>query len=420
MNLTLTYAFVVAVLASTAMRLWLDARQVKHVASHRDVVPHAFADTIALDAHHKAADYTIAKVKLHTLSTIVGAAVLIGWTLLGGLNALNEVVRDAVQPAWGNLVYQLALLAAVTVIGSLIDLPEQLYTTFRLEQRFGFNRTTFALWLTDALKGAVVGTLIGLPLAALILTLMRETGALWWFYAWGAMMAFQVVMLVLYPTVIAPWFNHFTPMTDATLRERVQALMARCGFRAKGLYVMDGSRRSAHGNAYFTGLGASKRVVFFDTLLQRLTHGEVEAVLAHELGHFHHKHVVRRVAMMAAIMFAAFALLGWLSTQPWFYAGLGVVPNAMAPNDALALMLFMFVVPPFMFFIAPVFSWMSRRDEFQADAYARRQASGQALSSALLKLYEDNAGTLTPDPLYVAFYASHPPASQRLAALGAA
>ncbi len=420
MNLTLTYAFVAAVLASTAMRLWLDARQIKHVASHRDVVPHAFADTIALDAHHKAADYTIAKVKLHTLSTIVGAAVLIGWTLLGGLNALNEVVRDAVQPAWGNLVYQLALLAALTVIGSLIDLPEQLYTTFRLEQRFGFNRTTFALWLTDALKGAVVGALIGLPLAALILTLMRETGSLWWLYAWGAMMAFQVVMLVLYPTVIAPWFNQFTPMTDATLRERVQALMARCGFRAKGLYVMDGSRRSAHGNAYFTGLGASKRVVFFDTLLQRLTHGEVEAVLAHELGHFHHKHVVRRVAMMAAIMFAAFALLGWLSTQPWFYAGLGVVPNVMAPNDALALMLFMFVVPPFMFFIAPVFSWMSRRDEFQADAYARRQASGPALSSALLKLYEDNAGTLTPDPLYVAFYASHPPASQRLAALGAA
>ncbi len=419
MNITLTHAFIVALLASTAVRLWLDARQRRHVIAHRPAVPAAFADRIALDAHHKAADYTLAKLKLHTLSTLIGAVVLIGWTLLGGLNALNITIRDAIQPDWGDLAYQLALLAAVTAIGSLIDLPEQLYSTFRLEQRFGFNRTTWALWLGDALKGVVVGVLIGAPLAALILVLMQSTGTFWWIYAWGALMAFQVVMLVLYPTVIAPWFNRFSPMTDTTLRDRVQALMARCGFRAKGLYVMDGSRRSAHGNAYFTGLGASKRVVFFDTLLERLTHAEVEAVLAHELGHFHHKHIVRRVTMMSVLMFAAFALLGWLSTQPWFYQALGVAPNVNAPNDALALTLFMFALPPFMFFIAPLFSWLSRRDEFQADAYARRQANGRDLSSALLKLYEDNAGTLTPDPVYVAFYASHPPASQRLAALGA-
>ncbi len=419
MPFSLTQAFVVALLASSAVRLWLDWRQATHVTSHRASVPKAFGGVISLEAHHKAADYTLAKIKLHTLSTLAGAAVLVGWTLLGGLDALNQAVLGAVQPRAGDLAYQLMLLAAVSVISGLIDLPESLYTTFKLEQRFGFNRTSFRLWLMDAVKGAVVGAAIGLPLAALVLFLMQQAGALWWLWAWGAMMLFQVAIMVIYPAFIAPWFNQFKPMTDSTLQARVQALMARCGFQAKGLYVMDGSRRSAHGNAYFTGMGASKRVVFFDTLLERLSHDEVEAVLAHELGHFHHKHIVRRVLMLAVMMFLAFALLGWLASKTWFYTQLGVEPNTTAPNDALALTLFMFVVPAFMFFITPIFSWLSRRDEFQADAYARQQSSGPNLSSALLKLYEDNAGTLTPDPMYVAFYASHPPASQRLAALSA-
>ncbi len=420
MDATLTYLFAAAVLLSTALRLWLDARQIKHVAAHRSAVPKAFAKAIALDAHQKAASYTIAKAQLHSVSTVVGAVVLVAWTLLGGLDALNHVVRDAIQPRWGDMAYQLALLGAVVGIGSLIDLPESLYRTFVLEERFGFNRSNWRLWLADGVKGMVVGVIIGLPLAALVLWLMRSTGAWWWLWVWAALVAFQALLMVVYPTLIAPWFNKFAPLPDAALKDRVQALMTRCGFKAKGLFVMDGSRRSAHGNAYFTGLGASKRVVFFDTLLQRLTHPEVEAVLAHELGHFHHKHVTRRLVMLTVMSFIAFALLGWLASKPWFYGGLGVAQNAAAPNDALALMLFMFALPPFVFFVAPLFSRLSRRDEFQADRYASEQASASDLSNALLKLYEDNAGTLTPDPLYVAFYASHPPASQRLAALQAA
>ncbi len=319
---------------------------------------------------------------------------------------------------WGPMAYQIALLAAFFLIGSLIDLPASLYKTFKLEQRFGFNRMSFGLWLGDAVKGAIVGALIGLPMAWLVLVLMREAGSLWWLWAWAAWIVFQAVLLLLYPTLIAPMFNKFSPLADETLNQRVQGLMARCGFKAKGLFVMDGSRRSAHGNAYFTGLGAAKRVVFFDTLLSRLTHDEVEAVLAHELGHFHHKHVIRRTVLMTVLAFLAFALLGWVSGQPWFYEALGVTPNGDAPNDALALLLFMLALPSFVFFIAPLISRQMRKDEYQADAYASQQASASDLKSALLKLYEDNAGTLTPDPVYTAFYASHPPASQRLAALG--
>jgi len=346
--------------------------------------------------------------------------VLLGWTLLGGLNALNQGLM-----AWldGGMVQQLALLAAFALISGVIDLPLTLYQTFAIEQRFGFNKMTVRLWVSDLLKSALMGLVIGLPIAALILWLMGSAGRFWWLWAWGSWMAFNLLLLLIYPTFIAPLFNKFQPLEDESLKSRVTALMQRCGFAAKGLFVMDGSKRSAHANAYFTGFGASKRVVFYDTLLRQLDPGEVEAVLAHELGHFRHRHVLKRIASLFALSFAGFALLGWLSTRPWFYAGLGVTPNlgatTGAPNDALALLLFLLVVPVFSFFVAPVLAQLSRKHEFEADAYAISQTSGSSLAQALLKLYKDNASTLTPDPLYVRFYYSHPPASERLARMGA-
>jgi STE24 endopeptidase len=413
----LTLIFVSALLASLLVKFWLATRQMRHVAAHRDTVPSAFAQTISLAAHQKAADYTLAKARFGLLSTAFGAAVLIAWTLLGGLDALNQALLDAVQPRFGDMAYQLALLGVFTLIGGLLDLPFELYSTFRIEQRFGFNRLTWKLYLTDTLKGIAVGVLIGLPIAALILWLMGSAGRWWWLWAWGAWMGFNVLILILYPTVIAPLFNKFEPLPDESLKARVQALMQRCGFAAKGLFVMDGSKRSAHANAYFTGFGAAKRVVFFDTLLHKLTPGEVEAVLAHELGHFKHRHVQKRIVSMFALSLAGFALLGWLSSQAWFYTAFGVRPALAAPNDAVALLLFMLVVPVFGFFISPLFAQLSRKHEFEADAYACAQADGRDLAAALLKLHEDNAATLTPDPIYVRFYYSHPPAGERLAAL---
>ena len=414
---TFTLLFAVALMASLAAKFWLATRQMRHVAAHRDQVPAAFAATVTPEAHRRGADYTLAKGRFGLLATAFGTLVLLGWTLLGGLEALNQALLATLQPRFGNMAYQLALLAAFALIGGALDLPFELYNTFRLEQRFGFNRMTPKLFIADLLKNTCVGALIGLPLAALILWIMGAAGTLWWLWAWGAWMAFNLVLLVLYPTVIAPLFNKFEPLADADLKARVQALMQRCGFAAKGLFVMDGSRRSAHANAYFTGLGAAKRVVFFDTLLQRLSPGEVEAVLAHELGHFSHRHVQKRMAGIFGFSLLALALLGWLSTQNTFYEGLGVTPNLGVPNDALALLLFMLALPPFAFFLAPLMAHFSRRHEFEADAYACAQASGQDLANALLKLHEDNATTLTPDPVYVRFYYSHPPASERLAAL---
>ena len=413
----LTLVFAAALLASLLVKFWLATRQMRHVAAHREVVPAPFTTTITLAAHHRAADYTLAKGRLGLLTMAFGAAVLLGWTLLGGIDTLNTAVRDAIQPRYGSMAYQLALLACFALIGSLLDLPFELYRTFRIEQRFGFNRMTWALYLADTLKGALVAVLIGLPIAALMLWIMGATGGLWWLWAWGAWVVFNAAVLVLYPTVIAPLFNKFEPLADESLKARVQALMARCGFAAKGLFVMDGSKRSAHANAYFTGFGAAKRVVFFDTLLEKLTPGEVEAVLAHELGHFKHRHVIKRIVAMFAISLVGFALLGWLSTQTWFYTGLGVRPSLGVANDAVALLLFLLVTPVFGFFISPLFALLSRKHEFEADAYACQQSSGHDLAAALLKLHQDNAATLTPDPLYVRFYYSHPPASERLAAL---
>jgi len=417
--LYLTLVFALALLGSLLVRFWLTTRQVRHVAAHRGVVPASFRSTVTLAAHQRAADYTLAKARFGLIGMAFGAVVLLGWTLLGGLGALNDALREAVQPRWGGMAYQLAVLGAFAAVGSLLELPFDLYSTFRIEQRFGFNRITPRLYLADMAKGVLLAVVIGLPIAAGVLWIMGATGRWWWLYAWGAWMAFNLAALVVYPTLIAPLFNTFKPLADQSLRERVQTLMARSGFAAKGLFVMDGSRRSAHANAYFTGFGAAKRVVFFDTLLQKLAPVEVEAVLAHELGHFRHKHVAKRIAAMFALSLAAFALLGWLKTQSWFYLGLGVEPALGAANDAVALLLFLLVTPVFGFFVSPLVAGISRRHEFEADAYARSHADGAALAAALLKLHEDNAATLTPDPWYVRFYYSHPPATERLAALGA-
>jgi len=416
-SLTVTVVFATALLLMLALRLWLIGRQVRHVALHRAAVPAAFAGTVGLEAHQKAADYTVARQRLDLIAVAWSAAVLLGWTLLGGLDALNTALRDALLPRWGGLGYQLALLTAVSLIGGLIDLPLDVWRTFRLEQRFGFNRMTPGLWLRDLIVGALLGAVIGLPLAALLLWLMAAAGTLWWLWAFGVLAGFTLLMQVLYPTVIAPLFNKFQPLADQALADRVTALMQRCGFRAQGFYVMDGSKRSAHANAYFTGFGGSKRVVFFDTLLSRLSPAQVEAVLAHELGHFHHRHVPKRLASVMGVWLLSLALLGWLMNQAAFYTGLGVQPNLFAPNDALALLLVVMVGPVFGFFIGPWTAALSRRQEFEADAFACRQADAADLKAALLKLYEDNASTLTPDPLYVRAYYSHPPAGERLAAM---
>ena len=412
----LTLAFAAALVAGLVVKFWLATRQIRFVASHRAAVPSPFSATITLQAHQKAADYTIAKARFGLLELAVGTAVLLAWTLLGGLDVLNRSLS-----AWlgAGMTQQLALLACFAIVGGLIDLPFTLYQTFVIEQRFGFNKMTLKLWIADLLKSTVVGLAIGVPIAAVILWLMGAAGSYWWLWAWSVWIAFNLVLLVVYPTFIAPMFNKFKPLEDETLKNRVTALMQRCGFAAKGLFVMDGSKRSAHANAYFTGFGAAKRVVFYDTLLAKLSPGEVDAVLAHELGHFKHKHIIKRIGGLFAMSLAGFALLGWVSTQAWFYTGLGVRPNLTGPNDALALLLFLIAAPMFSFFISPLFAQLSRRHEFEADAYAVQQTSGVDLRTALLKLYEDNASTLTPDPVYVRFYYSHPPASERLARMTA-
>lgn len=408
--------FAALLLLGLATRFWLASRQIRHVATHRHTVPPPFHLTISLPAHQKAADYTVAKLRVDLIDTALAAAILVGWTLMGGLNALNQGLIGWMGQG---MHQQLALLVAFVAVGGLLELPLAWYRVFRLEERFGFNRMTPKLWLTDGLKGVGVGLIIGLPVAALVIWLMDSAGTYWWLWAWGAWMGFNLLLLVLYPTVIAPLFNQFKPLDDEALETRIQQLMQRCGFSAKGLFVMDGSKRSAHANAYFTGFGPAKRVVFFDTLLQQLSPAEIDAVLAHELGHFRHRHIIQRIGLMFAISLLGFALLGWLSAQVWFYSGLGVTPSFTGSNSALALILFLSVVPLATFFITPLMSQLSRQHEFEADAYAMAHADGKDLASALLKLYQDNASTLTPDPLYVKFYYSHPPASERLARMPA-
>ncbi len=415
-SLSMSVALAVVLLANLLTQLWLSGRQVRHVAQHRQAVPATFAHTISLDAHQKAADYTLAKARVGLIDMALDAVLLMGWTLLGGLDALNQLTLNWLG---AGMTQQLVLVVSFALIGGLIGLPLTLYQTFGIEQRFGFNNTTPALWVSDMLKGLLVGLVLGLPILALVLWLMDTGGATWWLYAWGALVAYQLLVMWIAPNVIMPLFNKFTPLEDNTLKERVTALMNRAGFTAKGFFVMDGSRRSAHSNAFFTGVGSAKRVVFFDTLLAQLNADEMEAVLAHELGHFKHRHILKMMLTSFAFSLGGLALLGWLSQQVWFYTGLGVSPNLNSSNSALALLLFMLTLPLVTFFVSPLSARRSRRFEFEADAYAVANSNAQALGSALLKLYQDNASTLTPDPWFVTFYYSHPPASQRLERIAA-
>jgi len=411
MALFLTLSFVAFLLAMVGLKYWLAFRQMRHVTAHANAVPAQFADRVSLDAHRRAAAYTVERTRLGLFETAAGAVVLVAATLLGGL---DWIVARLAELGVGDFVLQMLVVTVVLLAVSVLDLPFSWYRQFHIEQKFGFNRMTLKLWIADLAKSLVLTALLGLPLLAAVLWLMRSAGDLWWLYAWLLWVAFNALVLVLYPTLIAPLFNKFEPLKDGRLAERITALLARTGFSSKGVFVMDGSRRSAHGNAYFTGLGRAKRIVFFDTLVERLQPSEIEAVLAHELGHFKLKHISKRLAFSFVASLAFLALLGWLVTQTWFYIGLGVTPSLTGSNHGVALVLFALVLPVFTFVFAPVASLLSRKHEFEADAFAARHASAGDLVNALVKLYQDNASTLTPDPLHSAFYDSHPPASIRI------
>src|SRR5690554_2424805 len=409
-----TLLFVAFLLTDVLLRLWLASRQIRHVRQHRDQVPEAFAARISLHSHRRAADYTVEKMRLGMVERLVEAIVLVGFTLLGGLQFLDLQLGYLFD---NEMLRQLALIGAVFAIMGVIGLPFAIYNKFRLEQRFGFNRVTPSLFLMDCVKTLLLSLLFGAPLAAAVLWIMGNTGTNWAWWAWGTWVLFNILLIWLFPTFIAPLFNKFTPLENSEISERINRLMERCDFSVKGLFVMDGSRRSAHGNAYFTGFGNARRIVFFDTVLSRLNADEIEAVLAHELGHFRHRHIIRRMALSFLLSLVFVMVLGWLSQQVWFYEGVGVVPQFRRPNDALALLLFYLVVPVFTFWVTPLAAWFARREEFQAHRDAAEQSSGEAPVSALVKLYDDNAATLTPDPVHSAFYDSHPPAMQRIAQL---
>jgi STE24 endopeptidase len=408
--LPFTTLFIALLIATFATRLWLAQRQVNHVLAHRARVPQAFRARIKPAAHRKAADYTVARTRFGMLSLAVDTALLFGWTLGGGLDLLDQAWRAA---GLGELATGAAFLLSAFLIMGLLEIPMSFYQTFVIEQRFGFNHSTPALFFADLIKQALLLLVLGLPLALAALWLMQRAGAQWWLYVWLLWSGFTLFMIWAYPALIAPLFNKFAPLEDRALLKRIRTLLRRSGFRDRGVFVMDGSRRSAHGNAYFTGFGRNKRIVFFDTLLKSLRGPEIEAVLAHELGHFRHRHIIKRLAGMFAMSLAGLALLGWLAAQPWFYAGLGL----STPSNHAALMLFLTAGPVFFFFLQPLLAWSSRRHEYQADAYAATQSDARAMVRALVKLYRENASTLTPDPLYSAFYDSHPPAAQRIAHL---
>jgi len=412
--MTFTIAFLISFLASFGLRHWLAQRQMRFVAKHRDSVPAEFAEKVTLAEHQKAADYTIAKLRLGVLENGVSAILLIGFTLLGGLQILNISLS---QILGDGITQQIALLGSIAIISGIVDLPFSWYKQFHLEERFGFNRMGKKLFFIDLLKGLGVGAAIGIPLLWVILSLMAKAGNLWWLWAWVVLTVFSLLMQWIFPSFIAPLFNKFQPLPDGDLKTQIEALLTRCDFASQGLFVMDGSKRSAHGNAFFAGMGKAKRIVFFDTLIEKLNPGEVEAVLAHELGHFKCKHIRKRLLVSFALSFGMFALLGWLSTQVWFYTDLGVMPNLNGYNGGLALALFMLVSPVFSFFFTPLASIASRKHEYEADGFAATKSSAKDLISALVKLYQDNASTLTPDPIYTAFYSSHPPAPLRIANL---
>lgn len=405
--------FIAALSATTLLRVWLGLRYVSHVARHREAVPAAFREVIGLDAHQKAADYTVSRVQLGLADVAIGT-LLVAWFTIGrGLQSVFDGWSGLLEP--GGYAHSLAFIGTVSAIGFVVGLPFVLWRTFVIEERFGFNKTSVGLFISDLLKETLLAVLIGAPVLAAVLWLMAHMGRLWWLYVWLFWLGFNLLVLLIYPSFIAPLFNKFSPLSDDSLRQRIEALLARCGFRSSGLFVMDGSKRSAHGNAYFTGFGAAKRIVFFDTLLDKLAPEEVEAVLAHELGHFHHRHIWKRLAAMAALGLVMLWLLAWLMTQPWFFAGLGM----SSEGTAVALALFSLALPAFAFPLGPLMSRWSRAHEFEADAYAAMQARGEDLVSALVKLYRDNASTLTPDPLYSSFFDSHPPAAVRVARLRA-
>ncbi|MGB1257551.1 MAG: M48 family metallopeptidase, partial [Thiolinea sp.] len=405
---TFTIIFLVFLFASALVQLWLSLRQKQHVSGHRSAVPEAFSDKITLAEHQKAADYTLAKGAFGRIELMVGFVVLLVWTLGGGLEWLDQTWRSV---GWGPLLTGTAVILSMTLIGGLIDIPASLYRTFVLEEKFGFNKTDLKTFMVDLLKGTALGLVIGVPLILFVLWLMESAGSYWWIYAWVGLTAFSLLMTWAYPKFIAPLFNKFKPLEEGEVAERINALLERTGFNSKGVFVMDGSKRSGHGNAYFTGFGKNKRIVFFDTLLEHLSPTQVEAVLAHELGHFKRKHIVKGMALSIAMTFAGFAVLAWLMQQTWFYSALGVSES----STYMALILFMLVSPAFTFFIGPLMSRLSRKHEFEADEFAAQQSSASELIAALVGLYKENASTLTPDPLHSAFYDSHPPAAIRIA-----
>jgi len=409
----LTYTFVCLLILTSVIRIWLGRRHIAYVQHHRNAVPVAFNDNIALDAHQKAADYAAEKTKLAMTESIAQMLLLLILTLGGGLQFIDDIWRYAL-PAQ-EIMRGAFVICSVLLLSSLIDVPYDYYRTFVVDAKFGFNKMTVSMFYSDLIKHSLVGVVLGAPILFAALWLMQSAGEFWWLYLWLVWALFNLLMLAVYPTFIAPLFNKFSPLKDEALKLRIENLLTKCGFKSQGLFVMDGSSRSSHGNAYFTGFGASKRVVFFDTLLERLNADEIEAVLAHELGHFKHQHVTKRIAMMFVVSFLGLALLGWLINQPWFYYGLGVTHI----STYMALMLFLLVSPVFLFLLRPLMASYSRKNEFEADSYAAEHASASDLVKALVKLYRDNASTLTPDPLHSAFYDSHPPASIRISKLAA-
>lgn len=413
MTTAFTSLFVSLLLLTTATRVWLGRRHISHIQSHRDKVPAAFDGNISLDAHQKAADYSSAKTRLMIIEGIAQAILLALLTLGGGLQWIDVAWRTAMPE---QEIFRGALVILCTfLVSSLIELPFDYYKSFVIDQRFGFNKMTPRMFFTDLIKHSIVGLVLGAPILFAALWLMQGASDYWWLYLWVVWSVFNLLILAIYPTFIAPMFNKFSPLTDESLKIRIEKLLQKCGFKSQGLFVMDGSTRSSHGNAYFTGFGSSKRVVFFDTLLERLDANEIEAVLAHELGHFKHRHVIKRIALMFLVSFVGLALLGWLKQQAWFYTGLGVAEA----SDYMALLLFLLVSPIFLFLLRPLMASYSRKNEFEADAYAAKNADAGHLVEALVKLYRDNASTLTPDPLHSAFYDSHPPASIRISKLAA-
>ena len=408
-----TAVFLFALFVATATQLWLSVRQVRHVREHRSRVPSAFAESVTLAEHQKAADYTISKQYFGWVEISAGVVILLAWTLGGGLGWIDQLWRSA---GYSDLLTGTAVILSVMLISAAIDIPASLYRTFVLEARFGFNQSTPAVFAADLFKGLLLALLIGVPVVMLILWLMESAGQWWWLYAWLAMTLFTLLLSWAFPKFIAPLFNKFKPLEQGEMLQRIEALLQRSGFNSQGVFVMDGSRRSSHGNAYFTGFGKSKRIVFFDTLLKQLTAPQVEAVLAHELGHFKHKHIIKGMLLSTGMMLIGFAILAWLMKHPWFYAGLGVEASSIY----MALILFVMVSPAFTFFMTPLMSWVSRKHEFEADAFAVEQTGSEELNSALVGLFRENAGTLTPDPLHSAFHDSHPPAAIRIAQLSQA